>query len=105
MSGAASIKGISQFPNPPMKTGITRKKIIRKACAVTSTLYTWSFPRKAPGCPSSTRIKSLIEVPINPDQIPKRKYRVPMSLWLVEKSQRIICGIVYVINCFVRILV
>lgn len=31
MSGAPSIKGRSQFPNPPMKTGITRKKIIRNA--------------------------------------------------------------------------
>lgn len=31
MSGAPSIRGSSQFPNPPMNTGITRKKIIRKA--------------------------------------------------------------------------
>lgn len=31
MSGAPSIKGRSQFPNPPIKTGITRKKIIRNA--------------------------------------------------------------------------
>ena len=38
MSGAASISGMSQFPKPPMNTGITRKKIIRKAWAVTRTL-------------------------------------------------------------------
>jgi len=38
MSGAASMRGTSQLPKPPMKTGITRKKIIRKACAVTRTL-------------------------------------------------------------------
>lgn len=31
ISGAASINGISQFPNPPISTGITRKKIIIKA--------------------------------------------------------------------------
>ena len=31
ISGAASIKGRSQLPNPPINTGITRKKIIRKA--------------------------------------------------------------------------
>jgi len=31
MSGAPSIRGRSQLPNPPMKTGITKKKIIRKA--------------------------------------------------------------------------
>lgn len=38
MSGAPSISGISQFPNPPINTGITRKKIIKNACAVTSVL-------------------------------------------------------------------
>jgi hypothetical protein len=31
MSGAPSINGRSQFPNPPMNTGMTKKKIIRKA--------------------------------------------------------------------------
>ena len=35
ISGVASIIGINQFPNPPMRTGITRKKIIIKAWAVT----------------------------------------------------------------------
>lgn len=39
MSGAPSIKGRSQFPKPPIRTGITRKKIIRKAWAVTIVLY------------------------------------------------------------------
>jgi len=38
MSGAPSIRGSSQFPNPPINTGITRKKIIRNACAVTIVL-------------------------------------------------------------------
>lgn len=38
MSGVASMRGISQFPKPPTNTGITIKKIIRKACAVTRTL-------------------------------------------------------------------
>lgn len=31
ISGAPSISGRSQFPNPPINTGITKKKIIRKA--------------------------------------------------------------------------
>lgn len=31
MSGAPSISGRSQFPKPPINTGITRKKIIKKA--------------------------------------------------------------------------
>lgn len=39
MSGAPSISGRSQFPKPPINTGITRKKIMRNACAVTTVLY------------------------------------------------------------------
>lgn len=31
MSGAPSIRGNSQLPNPPIKIGITKKKIIRNA--------------------------------------------------------------------------
>ena len=31
MSGAPIIRGISQFPNPPIMIGITMKKIITKA--------------------------------------------------------------------------
>uniref|UniRef100_A0A0E9Y0E3 Uncharacterized protein n=1 Tax=Anguilla anguilla TaxID=7936 RepID=A0A0E9Y0E3_ANGAN len=38
MSGAPIINGTSQLPNPPIITGITIKKIITKACAVTMTL-------------------------------------------------------------------
>jgi hypothetical protein len=39
ISGAPIIKGTNQFPNPPIKTGITKKKIIIKAWAVTMVLY------------------------------------------------------------------
>ena len=38
ISGAPDIIGKNQLPKPPIKTGITIKKIIRKACAVTITL-------------------------------------------------------------------
>jgi hypothetical protein len=38
ISAAPNIKGTSQFPNPPIRIGITIKKIIIKACAVTTTL-------------------------------------------------------------------
>lgn len=31
ISGAPNINGSSQFPNPPINTGITKKKIIRNA--------------------------------------------------------------------------
>lgn len=38
--------------------------------------------------PNSVRIIKLILAPRNPDQIPIIKYKVPMSLWLVENNQR-----------------
>lgn len=38
MSGAPIIKGTNQFPNPPIMIGITIKKIMTKAWAVTITL-------------------------------------------------------------------
>lgn len=38
MSGAPIIRGTSQLPNPPIMMGITMKKIITNACAVTITL-------------------------------------------------------------------
>lgn len=38
MSGAPIIRGTSQLPKPPIITGITMKKIITNACAVTITL-------------------------------------------------------------------
>jgi len=36
-------------------------------------------------CLNSRRIKILRDDPIIPDQIPNKKYKVPISLWLVEK--------------------
>lgn len=38
ISGAPSISGTSQLPNPPIRIGITIKKIITNAWAVTMTL-------------------------------------------------------------------
>lgn len=38
MSGAPNISGTNQFPKPPIIIGITMKKIITKAWAVTITL-------------------------------------------------------------------
>lgn len=89
ISGAPSMRGISQLPNPPTRIGMTKKKIIRKACAVTIVLYSWSLPNKDPGWPNSARISILIDVPNKPDQVPKIKYSVPISLWLVENNHRI----------------
>jgi len=38
MSGPPINKGTNQLPKPPIKAGITMKKIIIKACAVITTL-------------------------------------------------------------------
>jgi len=38
ISGEPIIRGINQFPNPPIRIGITAKKIITKACAVITLL-------------------------------------------------------------------
>ena len=46
MSGAPSKIGTNQLPKPPIKRGITMKKIIINACAVTITLYSWLLPDK-----------------------------------------------------------
>ena len=37
ISGAPVITGTSQLPNPPIIIGLTIKKIITNACAVTTT--------------------------------------------------------------------
>jgi hypothetical protein len=88
ISATPNIKGINQLPNPPIEIGIVIKKIITKAWAVTMTLYKCSSPKKDPTTPNSNRIKSLILSPTNPAHTPKIKYKVPISLWLVEVSHR-----------------
>lgn len=80
MSGAVSIRGTNQFPKPPIKIGITKKKIMMKACLVTLTLYNCSSLNKFPGCLSSRRIIILKEVPTAAAHRPNIKYRVPISL-------------------------
>jgi len=35
---------------------------------------------------NSERIKRLKDIPTIPDQAPKMKYNVPMSLWFVENN-------------------
>lgn len=70
--------------------GITIKKIITKAWAVTITLYSWSSSIRLPGVLSSDRIISLSDVPTALAQAPRIKYKVPMSLWFVENSHLLI---------------
>lgn len=49
----------------------------------------WSLPNRLPGWPSSARMRRLRAVPMTPAHAPNSKYKVPMSLWFVEKSQRL----------------
>jgi len=86
ISGEPIIKGTNQFPKQPIKIGITIKKIIIKACAVTITLYNCSLHKNPEGNDSWIRIITLILVPIIPAQTPVIKYNVPISLWLHERS-------------------
>ena len=50
--------GTNQLPKSSISIGITIKNTIIKACAVTTTLYSWVFPsrNKFPGFASSKRI-------------------------------------------------
>jgi len=75
ISGAPMRIGTNQFPNPPIITGITIKKIIMNACAVTRTLYSWWLPRSnpLPGLESSSLIRILRAVPTTPAKAPKMK--------------------------------
>jgi hypothetical protein len=49
MSGEPIINGTNQFPKHPIKIGITIKKIMIKACAVTITLYSCSLHKNPEG--------------------------------------------------------
>jgi len=87
MSGALIIIGINQFPNPPIIIGITIKKIITSAWAVTIELKIWSSPIIVLVVLNSTRIIILRAAPIIEDHIPNIKYIVPIFLWFVENIQ------------------
>jgi len=73
MSGAPIIRGTNQFPKPPIKMGITKKKIIIKAWLVIMTLYVCSSIKELFGCLSSERIIMLKDVPTVAHQMPKMK--------------------------------
>jgi hypothetical protein len=68
-----SIGGRSQLLNPPIRTGITKKKIMIRPWAVIRTLYVLSDREITLLLRNSLRIAKLITVPSNPDQAPKKK--------------------------------
>jgi len=73
ISGAFTMRGTSQLPKPPIMVGITKKKIIMNAWAVTITLYNWSSPSSLPACPNSSRIRAESAVPKKAAQMPRTK--------------------------------
>ncbi len=90
MSGAPIIRGTIQLPKPPMVAGMTMKNTMIKPCAVTNTLNTSGLPKNCmPGCISSMRMPIDSRPPTMPPVSASIRYIVPMSLWLVEKSQRL----------------
>jgi len=88
ISGAPINIGTNQLPKPPIKIGITIKNIITNAWEVTNTLYNWWLPNNIwfAGAANSSRICTDNAVPTIPEKVPKIKYKVPMSLWLVENN-------------------
>jgi hypothetical protein len=82
ISGLPIKIGTNQLPKAPINIGITMKKIIIKACAVTITLYNCVFPsnNKLPGLINSHRINIDSHNPAIPLAIPKIKYKIPISL-------------------------
>lgn len=73
MSGAPSIIGTNQLPKPPIIIGITKKKIMTKACPVIRTFQSCPLPIRIPfpGSASSIRITKLMVVPTTAEKVPK----------------------------------
>jgi hypothetical protein len=82
ISGAPIITGTNRLPKPPINTGITKKNIIKKACAAINTLYNCQleFNIVEPVCESSILITTEIIVPNKPENPPNIKYNTPISL-------------------------
>ena len=83
MSGAPICSGIIQLARPT-KAGMTAPKIITSACMVVIWLKNSGSTSCRPGWKSSARITRAIEPPMKNITSANSRYRVPMSLWLVE---------------------
>ena len=87
MSGAPICSGTIQLARPT-KAGITAPKIITSACMVVIWLKKSGLTCCRPGTASSRRITTLNSAPMVTIVKENSRYSVPMSLWLVENSQR-----------------
>ena len=90
MSGAPICSGTNQLPKPPIIAGITMKNTMMRPCPVTNTLKMWPLAKYcSPGSCSSRRMATDRQPPMSPATMANIRYIVPMSLWLVENSQRL----------------
>lgn len=88
ISGAPIKIGTKKLPKPPTAIGTTTKKSINTPCIVTITLYNWYWPKSiwCPGKASSIRIITDNKTDRHAVKLPKRRYRIPILLWLVVKN-------------------
>ncbi len=87
MSGAPIIIGTSQLASPT-KPGMTAPKIMTRACMVVIWLKNIGSTICRPGSKSSARMIMAIAPPTKNISNENIRYSVPMSLWLVVKTQR-----------------
>ena len=87
MSGAPIIIGICQFAKPTNAGMIAPNTMIRP-CIVVSWLKNSGSTICRPGWNSSARIISAIAPPTRNMMKLNHRYSVPMSLWLVVVTQR-----------------
>ena len=87
MSGAPIISGIIQLARPT-KAGMTAPKIMTRAWVVVIWLKNSGLTSCRPGWNSSARMTMAMAPPIKNITRANTRYRVPMSLWLVEYNHR-----------------
>jgi hypothetical protein len=88
MSAAPTCIGTSQFAKPT-KLGMIAPKIITRPWIVVSELKNSGSKNCRPGLKSSVRMASAIEPPTKNMVKANQRYIVPMSLWFVVYSQRL----------------
>jgi hypothetical protein len=89
MSGAPIISGICQFANPTA-AGMIAPNTMMRPCSVVIELKNSGSTTCSPGWNSSARITIAIVPPTRNIVSENQRYIVPMSLWFVVVSQRVI---------------
>ena len=89
ISGAPIIRGTCQLANP-VNMGIAKPNTIIKPCMVVMELKKSGLTKRAPSINNSARITKAIIPPTKNIMPAVIRYMVPMSLWLVANTQRLI---------------